>query len=344
MNSFFIEFRDPLFGIIIFFLIIFFISFLSYWWGRFKRYEDHKKLSKFISKFHSVNDEEFEEITKNISQKSLLILAEAYLQSSEYKKSIQVYKLLIERCTVSSVRLEITFALAKTYFKAGFLERAKKLFLIILKESPRSPDVLKYLLLIYEQLKLYSKALEVIEPLEELKVEVTAQKSYIKCMLIINDQTLETAQKVKKLVDIYKKDKLHTHLIFEFLFLHDSSTAWQNLDLSKCEDIIDTLFMLDESKLNSEIISENGYLRELYSAKGYVELAEKSSVFEFDLLIHLKRSNIKSATLMFEYTCNECKESLAFSYGRCPYCHNIDSLKPQLYLTKDHFEKNLSFQ
>ena len=68
------------------------------------------------------------------------------------------------------------YLLGKTYFKAGFLERAKKLFLIILKESPRSPDVLKYLLLIYEQLKLYSKALEVIEPLEELKVEVTAQK------------------------------------------------------------------------------------------------------------------------------------------------------------------------
>ena len=49
MNTFFIEFRDPLFSVIIFFAIIFIITFFSYWWGRYRRKEDSRHLDKFFA-------------------------------------------------------------------------------------------------------------------------------------------------------------------------------------------------------------------------------------------------------------------------------------------------------
>jgi len=54
MSSFYIEFRDPLFSIIILLAIIFVVSFFSYWWGRYKIKEDHKYLDNFLKQFHTL--------------------------------------------------------------------------------------------------------------------------------------------------------------------------------------------------------------------------------------------------------------------------------------------------
>ena len=48
MNGLFLEFRDPLFGIIVFVALIFIIAFVSYWWGRLRSKEDHRYLERFL--------------------------------------------------------------------------------------------------------------------------------------------------------------------------------------------------------------------------------------------------------------------------------------------------------
>ena len=166
MDIFFIEFRDPLFSIIVFFTIIFIITFFSYWWGRYKKREDSRQLSKFLQQFHTLpTHDELKVLISDgkLSQKSWLLLANAYYKNGDYEKSIEIYNEILKLDNKNATR-ETMFLLGKTYFKAGFLERSKQVFLEILKKNPRTPEALHYLLLVYEYMKDYKSALEVLEP------------------------------------------------------------------------------------------------------------------------------------------------------------------------------------
>ena len=348
MNTFFIEFRDPLFSIIIFFVLVFVITFFSYWWGRYKREEDYRHLDKFLRQFRSLPSEgELKVlITKGeLSEKSWLLLAQSYAKSGDYEKSIEIYNELLLVADKKNYR-DTMFLLGRTYFRAGFLERAKQVFLEILKTNPRTPQALTYLLLVYEYMREYKLALEVLEPLEELNKPIESDSAYLHALILINDMTLSSAEKAEKLLEIYKATNRLTYLIFEYLFRTKPKLAWENFDSSKSHLLVDILWQVQIKDLDLDIISKNGYLRELYTARGDVNLAKNSSVFEFDVLIHLK--NKANATLGFEYICNDCKQIFPFGFNRCSNCHAIDSSMVEFSLTKDYHrdfsEENNSFQ
>ncbi|MCK4974214.1 MAG: tetratricopeptide repeat protein, partial [Sulfurimonas sp.] len=188
MNTFFIEFRDPLFGIIIFFVLIFVITFFSYWLNRFKKKEDHRHLDRFLRQFNTLPSQNELKvlITKGeLSEKSWLLLAHSYTKNGNFEKSIEIYNELLKVGNKANYR-DTLFLLGKTYFKAGFLERARQIFLEILKNNPRTPQALNYLLLVYEHMKDYSSALDVLEPLEELKKDIKTDSAYLKSMLLLN--------------------------------------------------------------------------------------------------------------------------------------------------------------
>ena len=348
MNSFFLEFRDPLFGIIIFFVLIFIIAFFSYWWGRYKTKEDYRHLDKFLRQFRSPPSQDELKILISegeLSEKSWLILAQSYAKSGDFEKSIEIYNEILKLKNHKNYR-ETLFLLGRTYFKAGFLERAKQIFLEILSNNPRTPQALQYLLLVYEQMRDYDSALEVLEPLEELKRDMSCDRTYLNVLKLLNDTKLSSNEKAKKLLEIYNSSHQLTYLIFEYLFRVNPKLAWQNFDSSKSELLSDILWHIDTKDLDLDIITHNGHLRELYSARGDVNLATYSSVFEFDVLINLNQKS--NATLNFEYICNECKQVYPFAFNRCSGCHSIDSLGIEFSLSKnfhrDYSEENNSFQ
>lgn len=347
MNPLFIEFRDPLFGIIVFFALVFVIAFFSYWWGRYKTKEDSRHLDKFIQQFHTLpNEHELSELvgTSSISDKSWHLLASSYFQNGEFEKTIEIYQNLVKHQKDPSQRRDTLFLLGRTYFKAGFLERARDLFLQILKANPRTPQALHYLLLVYEHLRQYNKALEVLEPLDELGEDATLDRLYLKTVSLINDVTIASEEKARALVEMYEASHQLSYLIFEYLFRHNPQLAWQHLDQSQCERLSDLFWQLQPEAYDLDIIAANGYLRELFSAKGAVKLAKESDIFELDVLIKLNQNNHSGATLSFEYLCRECKHVLPFSFHRCPNCYAIDSIVCEPNLTKNRFEKNLSFE
>ena len=88
--------------------------------------------------------------------------------NSDFEKSLDIYNELL-KVDDGSNTIELMYLLGRTYFKAGFLERAKQIFLNILKNNPRTPEALKYLLLVYEYMRDYKSAFEVLEPLDELE-------------------------------------------------------------------------------------------------------------------------------------------------------------------------------
>jgi pentatricopeptide repeat protein len=347
MDVFFIEFRDPLFGIIVFFVLVFVIAFFSYWWGRFKTKEDHRRLDRFIKDFHQLPPEkELQQLIQNspMSTKSWMLLAHAYIQNGDFEKAIEIYQAIVEKQDDAAERNDTLFLLGKTYFRAGFLERSKALFLQILKHAPRTTQALRYLLLVYEQLHQYENALEVLDPLDELNSDTRLDRLYLECISVINDPDMESIDKANQLLKIYQSHHLLTYLIFEYLFKHQHRLAWLYLDQSEVKRIADILWQLPEAHCDLGIIAQNSYLRELFTARGITKLAHHSDQFELDMLIKLDSVEQKGATLTFEYLCRSCKHILPFPFHRCPNCYAIDSVMSQPVLTKDHFEANLSFQ
>ncbi len=337
MNNFYIEFRDPLFSIIIFFLIIFLISFFSYWWGRYKQKESSKNLDRFLKQFSTLPTEgELKELMQNstMSEKSWLLLASSYTKNGDYEKTIEIYTEIIKSGIASNYK-ETMFLLGQTYFKAGFLQKSKDIFLKILQQNPRTTQALNYLLLVYEYMKDYKSALEVLEPLKLLEIDVSKEQTYLEILLILEDTKLDENQKADKLLEIYNKKHIMTHLIFEYIFSVNPQLGWNNLDTSKSELLLDVLWQVKKKDLDFDIISKNGYLRELYSARGDFELTKNSDIFEFDILINLDKN--VNATLSFEYVCESCKQVSPFVFNRCGYCHEIDSARVEINLTKDYY-------
>jgi lipopolysaccharide biosynthesis regulator YciM len=348
MDTFYIGFRDPLFSIIIFFTIIFIITFFSYWWGRYKRKEDSRYLDRFLEQFRALPTKDELKVlisSGELSEKSWLLLAASYSKNGDYEKSIEIYNEILN-VTDKTRAKETMFLLGKTYFKAGFLERSKQIFLEILKQYPRTPQALHYLLLVYEYMRDYNSALEVLEPLEELDEDIMLDKAYLEALLLMNDTKVDPVQKSEKLLELYKKTNRLTYMVFEYLFRNDPKLAWKNLDSDKCEILTEVLYNLEAKNLNLDIIAKNEYLKDLYSARGDIALSKESAIFELDVLIKLEGKS--NATLSFEYVCQNCKGTYPFAFNRCSNCHTIDSAVIEYSLGKDYAkefsEENNSFQ
>jgi len=324
------------------------ITFFSYWWSRYKRREDSKYLDNFLKQFRTLPSKDELKVlisSGELSEKSWLLLAHSYSKNGDYEKCIEIYNEILSMGSSENKR-ETMFLLGKTYFKAGFLERSRQVFLSILKTNPRTPQALKYLLLVYEYMKEYQSALDVLEPLDELGVDIELDSIHLKMMELLNSTELTQDEKSLKLLEMYKETHQLAYIVFEYLFRVNPKLAWENFDSSKSELLSDILWGVEAKNLNLDIISKNGYLRELYSARGDINLAQSSSIFEFDVLIKLKGK--ANASLSFEYMCNSCKQVFPFVFNRCSSCHSVDTSRVEWSLSKDYCknfsEENNSFQ
>jgi hypothetical protein len=196
-------------------------------------------------------------------------------------------------------------------------------------------------------MRAYKGALEILEPLDELGEDILREKMYLQALTILNNYELSNDDKATQLLDIYSKEHQLSYLIFDFLFKTNPKLAWEHFDSSQSEILVDILWQIEVKNLDLDIISKNSFLRELYTARGDLGLATRSSVFELDVLINLKNTSV-SANLNFEYLCESCKQVHPFAFNRCSYCHSIDTSRVEWSLVKDYHrdfsEENNSFQ
>ncbi|MDD5053227.1 MAG: tetratricopeptide repeat protein [Sulfuricurvum sp.] len=346
MDTFFIEFRDPLFGVVVFFILLFILSFLSYWWGRYKAAKEHRDLESFLGKFESIGEAKLsEQVQSNsLSSESWLLLAQSFEHQGNYEKSVEIYHALLSKNRDPIFQKDALLLLGKSFFKAGFLERSRQTFLQILQNNPRTPQALHHLVLIYEQLQQYDKALEVMESLIEISSESIDEKLYLECRILIGNHRIDMDEKAQKLFELYEAHRKLGYMIFEWLFTYRPQLGWSHYDQSLSVRLSDILWRLRDENLDLDIISSNTYLRELFSAKGSVDLSEGSSIFELDTLIALRRCGESKATMQFEYTCDKCNVISFLPFHRCPHCHAIDSVNVIMNLSKERFEENNSLQ
>jgi lipopolysaccharide assembly protein B len=349
LDNIILEYRDPLFGIIFLVALIFIISFITYSFSIYKEKvarEDYRKLSVRFE-LGKLKEDDYVHLYKtyNLPFDSILLLASTFLHKGDYNKAISVYLTLLEHVNDRVKKEELLELLGTTYFKGGFLQRSKEIFLRILKFSPRNRNALTYLLLVYEKLKDYNKAKEITLCLEELDKDVNIDKVYLDSLIILNDSILSYERRTELLYEIFKDNKIIERIFASFLIQFNKTFFWEHIKEFDCSKYLDVMWYLNSNDINFEKVVQNEFLVELYNAKGYLNTLEHSNDFDFDILILLNKHEHKiNASLDFEFICSSCKHSHPIFDTRCPHCHNILTLNVKHRLTKSFYTSNQSLQ
>ena len=349
MDNIALEYRDPLFGIILIVALIFLISFFTYYYSIYKEKnarKDYRKLSKRFE-LGKLKEEDYVHLYKtyNLPFDSILLLASSFLHKGDYNKAISVYLTLLEHVNDRVKKEELLELLGTTYFKGGFLQRSKEIFLRILKFSPRNKNALLYLLLINEKLKDFKKAKEITFCLEELDKDMARDKIYLDSLIIINDSILSYERRTELLYEIFKENKIIERIFASFLIQFNKSFFWEHIREFDCTKFMDVMWYLNINDVNLEKVLENEFLIELYNAKGYLNTLKHSKDFDLDILILInKHEHNINATLDFEFICSSCKHSYPMFDTRCPHCHSILTYSIKHHLTKALFDSNQSLQ
>lgn len=349
MNGLVLEYRDPLFGVIVFFTLIFIISFTTYSFSVYKERRARRDYRKLLRRFEigKLKEEDYVHLYKtyNLPFDSIILLASTFVHKGNYNKAISVYLTLLEHVTDRVKKEELLELLGTTYFKGGFMQRSKEIFLRILKFSPRNTKALKFLLIINEKLKDYSLASEIVDCLEELNLDIKKDKLYIKTLSIINDPIESFEKKSEKLYKILQENPIMQRPIAQFFVQYNKEFFWQHSQEFDFTKLVDLMWYLNFDDIDFDKVVQDKFLNELYNAKGYINTLNHSDDFVFDILIALNKHEHKiPASIDFEFICNSCKHLHPIYDSRCPHCHSILSFDIKHNLVKDLIERNQSLQ
>jgi len=338
-------YNDPLFSILLIIVIGLIIAVATYGWGVYRQQKEQGNLLKFLDKFDSA---ECALDTKDMPYephmlKPLTLLAKAFENAGEYPKAISIYLYLIKNIPDDLGKQELLERLGNTYLHAGFLERARTIYTDILRKHPRNTKVLYELGVVYEMMHEYDKAQEVIEPLELLKEDTYAFKTFLNFSKMINDKTTTVEEKVASLKKIVTKEpKLYREVVTTLLKL-DTKEAWKVIDPTRIKEVLDILWFLPNSQLDLGIIAANKQLSTLFYARGYIKTpSAQSGIFAVDMLASMKEHGFEEADLDFSYLCKKCKQSFPVSFKRCPNCMAIHSVKVEENIGKARTQTDYS--
>ncbi len=331
-------YRDPLFGILLLIGAALVIAIASYGWGLYKQQKEEGKLHRFLQTFESKECALETETLAYDPQllKPLTLLAKAFEYAGEYPKAIGIYRYLITHNDDEATRLELMEQLGSTYLKAGFLERAKQLFLEILRRSPRRKRVLSELGIVYERMQRFDEAKEVIEPLRELGVETETLEAFLDFLSLKHDKRRSDEEKRSAYIAAIEAHPFLYRPALEALFKIDDATAWRYVDADRFDKIADLMWRLGGSQLDLDIIAQHTLWQRLYFARGdrKEDAKEICGVFEIDLIATAKKGGMERIDLHFTYLCDACKQNFPVPFLRCPSCMQIGTLLVERHLAK----------
>ncbi|CAM2960963.1 tetratricopeptide repeat protein [Helicobacter burdigaliensis] len=343
-----IDYRDPLFGIIVFIFLVGIVSLIGYYWGYFISKRRNIALKKFMQNFDYVGfDEEAKEflaLSANPTS-SILFMANMYQKSGNYEKAIRLYTTLLEYTKNPLDKVPILEYLGEAYYKAGFLKRSKEIFLEILRYHPRLGNILEKLIKIQEELGEYQDALNSTDCLEELMGNTSLQSAYLKSkILILQAKSLNSP--LKKLLTLLKQEPKLLRVILGFLKDFYPREFWEIIFKLEQKDILDILDILWNIPLKElpNIPKNHNLLSSLYEAKGYFTLTpSKKATFELEALCLLREKQNFTGDLAFHYFCKECKGSSPLFFERCPHCGELLSMQVKSFLKEKKYEMGYSF-
>jgi len=346
LENFLPGYNDPLFSILLIVVISLIIAVATYGWGLYKQQKEQGNLLKFLDKFDSAECalDTTDMIFEPHLFKPLSLLAKAFENSGEYHKAISIYLYLIKHISQDQGKLELMERLGNTYLHAGFLERARSIYVEVLRKKPRSVKVLYELGVVHEMMHDYDKAKEVIEPLELLGEDTYNLSKFLELSMIKSSKSISTEDKLEKLKILLKEQPKLYRPTMSVLLQLDTHVAWEHIDMTRIDELLDILWFLPNSQVDLDIIMSNNTLHALYYAKGYLQKApkERCGIFSLDMLTTARENGFDEGELLFSYLCKKCKQSFPVSFKRCPHCMAINSVKVEEEIAKSSPKTNYS--
>ena len=182
MDFFFVEYRDPIFGLVVLATLVLVVAVAHYAWRVVSSKSQEKGLEGFIKKFEIADEHKDLLRASSLSLENLHFLASIFTKSGEFEKAIQIYLIALEKIKDKNEREAIFCDLAEVYFRAGFLARSEEVLLSALSLRPRNEKALKLLKIVYLRLKRYDEVLQTLDCLFELGFEVSKERDFIEVM------------------------------------------------------------------------------------------------------------------------------------------------------------------
>jgi len=314
-----LDYRDPLFSIIAFLLLIVIVIIITNFLGSLKEQKKLKNLQEFAEKFDFLNDKEIESIfSDNISKNALILLAIAFEKEGNYEKSLNIYKVVLQSVTTSE-KFTILQNMAEVYFKAGFLHKAKESLHEILKSFPKSIKALKLLFIVDDKLKDFDEMENIIEILDELEIDSSKEKAYLYFQKAKFENDLDKMKNLFQQYTVLKRD------FISYLLYNNSTLIFDYINDNDVYDMIDVFWNIDYLPLKYDS------LKQIQAAKKELVFEEKAPIFELEVLKYLPKD---MADLEFEYICENCKHLTPIYEDRCPHCKELFTLKVETQIMK----------
>ena len=288
-------YKDPLFGIVLLFLIIAIIGAIDFIRNRLKErrrthsLENLKKSYEFLGIKDGV--EEFLRLNQNATP-TLEFIAQAYIQSGNLQEAIKIYTSILNSTAAPQDKERILYALGVAHFQAGFLQRAKNTFLEILKNSPRDSASLLYLLRVYEKLNEYQNAIDVVDCLQEIYEQsgniddtkylesLEQNRAYLRTMHLFGDEKMSFEDKIAELEALRERFVRLEKSILVYYKHYNLALFWQKAQESRnIENLLDVIWRTPDTEIPVEILT-NPKIIEVYKARGLIESSATGGVIE----------------------------------------------------------------
>ena len=353
MDFLFVEYRDPMFGLLVLVALVLVVAMLHYAWRTLSSKSQKKGLEGFIKKFDIADEHKDLLRASSLSLENLHFLAGIFTKSGEFEKAIQIYLIALEKIKDKGEQEAIFYDLAEVYFRAGFLQRSVEVLLNALNLRPRNEKALKLLKIVYLRLKRYDEVLQSLDALFELGCEVSKEREFINVVALKNGA--QSGVLVSKNLSVDDKREQNLALKSENSANSNSSDEILNLNSKNANSKAKNLKNLNSNLENSNSIlnlnSKNLNSTPKNSAQNYENnelvkrfLLENGAEIhaEFELVIDLlykgKRAIFLDDNAYFELFC-----AMKLAPKRSNYAFTNPKLKMLEILNDNDFKARLSF-
>lgn len=331
MGSLFLDYRDPLFGIMAFLLILSVGTLLAMLFSKLKESGEAKRIKRFLRKFPV--DSEASDYAKLLeahpgSYELLSKVAKAHFDGGDYERSLKVYLALLEWLSPfeKAKRAEVLEKLGDIYTKSGFLQRSVEAYAQSLSLVARNASALSKISNIYEKRADYEKALEALEALEEMGFDEKRRSEFLQGIL-----SLKTARTFDEKMSILaslcgSNDYFAREYLLELLYVDQKKAA----EFLRQNSDIHFLDILWNATLDKESFAQcdNSLVKGVLEAKGVSSGSTESGVFELDVVSAVSRSRPElKADLSFEFVCKKCGTLDIDYFFSCKCCGAIGECK-----------------
>lgn len=342
MDYFSIIYKDPLFSIIVIIAIITLVAIADYTKNRYKQKIKQQSLSDFAKNFENYGtDENIGSLldTSKYPASTFTFIANIYVANGNFGEAIKMYLTILDKTQNLGEKIQTLELLGIAYYKAGFMQRAKNIFIEILKHHPRNTKVLLMLVQTYEILGEYKNALSVVSCLEEIDEKVDEVKKYMQILILINDSLMPLNEREIEILNINKTSKITNKIVLNYFKTYNIQRFWELIYASSdILNYIDILWNIKNPPIDK--IKDNKHIADVYRAKGIICDDIECDIFELEALRLMNKYSSKVGNLGFKYRCSFCQGIYPFEVFRCPNCSELGGIHLVLEIMENTYETN----